>query len=215
FVVYHNGVATLLGTSVLGSTPCPITGTTQRTCHDVDTAAISVSNGDTISILVTPAGSPTAQILTFGMVFTPTTLGQSIVSSNIGTLPSSTAAKYGPLWGTFLDQVTDPAAGEVAPIPMTVHSLYAAIDTKPASGTRTQTFRAGSASPGGGPTCGIGTASSFTIGGVSQPACADTTDTYQISSIPSTGSTPTILNMLTSGGSGAVATWYKTGSMVS
>lgn len=145
-------------------------------------AAVTYNAGDTISISQFPYGTPTSSVLNTTAAWTPTVLGQAIAASIATTLPSLSAARFGPMSGNFINASTEANAVNVAPEPITVKYLYSAIDTGSAN-LRTETLRNGSGNAGATPpTCGINT-TTHTIGGVSIPSCTDVSNSYSIASV--------------------------------
>ncbi len=82
--IYKNGVATGLS--------CIIAGT-NVTANDV-VNSFSVAAGDTIAIVSTPTGVPTARMAAWGLLFTPTTDGESFISYGSNAAPSNTAVTF-------------------------------------------------------------------------------------------------------------------------
>jgi len=141
FTVMLNGSASALDMTITGAV---------STGNDV-THSISVSAGDTLTIRSLPTGTPTSQSsIAFGLVFTPTTPGESFFGYGSGAVPANNANNFDQVlaggnstWGGSGAE----SSRILVPGPVTLKKVYVKIGTAPGVGTsRTITVRKTSAS---------------------------------------------------------------------
>ncbi len=203
FIVEHNGADSTI--------TCQVNNPSASTACNDTVHSFSVAAGDTVSCKITPTGSPTARVANCGILWQPTTSGQSLVFNNESPgRPALNATNYFNATGLSVAATTETSLQQMTPTlnsghTLTFGNLEAAQNAFAISG-RSVTLRANAASPSSGPHCSISTSGGITVGGVSgTAACADTTDTYQI-----TSSSQPLLDMMTAdSGTGTALTWFK------
>lgn len=141
YVFIQNSVGTGTYTTALrvgAVTQALSVGLTYPTTTGSDTSdTVSISAGNLIDMAFVPSGSPTnTALIGFGMVFSPTIDGESLILGNAGP-PSNSATGY------IYPQVTDPTltpstpesgfyqGGQAPTGNMVLKKLYAYIDTAP------------------------------------------------------------------------------------
>ncbi len=203
FIVEHNGVDSPI--------TCQVNNPSASTACNDTVHSFSVAAGDTVSCKITPTGTPTARVANCGVLWQPTTSGQSLVFNNESPgRPALNATNYFDAAGFSVAGTTETSLQQMAPTLNSGHTLtfgnLEAAQNALAIGGRSVTLRANAASPSSGPSCSISTSGGITVGGVSgTAACADTTDTYQI-----TSSLQPLLDMMTAdSGVGTALTWFK------
>jgi hypothetical protein len=113
------------------------------------THSISVAAGDTISLLATPSGTPSGNILKWGFRFRPTVDGETPIihqQSNGSQFVTVFESVTGALGGF---STTEAARAYIVPVAFALRSLYTSIDIAPGVGkTRTVVSRINSSSNG-------------------------------------------------------------------
>jgi hypothetical protein len=138
FAVMLNGSAQTLAIN--------FTGAAQTTASDT-THSFSVAAGDLISIRCTPTSTPTSVAAGFGLLFTPTTDGESFHSMNTLVSPSSSATNYQSPTGTGATSWNTTEANRNHPFgPVTIKAMFVGCSTAPgAAKSFTYTLRKASA----------------------------------------------------------------------
>lgn len=134
YTLMVNGVATALDTTVNG---------TSTTASDT-THSVNINAGDTLTMRSLPTGTPaTASNISFGVMFTPTTPGESFFGFGSANLPSTTATNYEGVNGIGNNSWTASETNRILTLgPYTVKAFYVKVGTAPGSGTaRTLTMR--------------------------------------------------------------------------
>lgn len=132
FTLVKNGVDTGL--------TCQISGAAAVTANDtVNTVAVVA--GDTLSLKIVPAGTPSAVgMVSFSMLFTATNAGESWTGFGNGALPSTTASQFETPMGSGASSWSATEANrEFMPGPLTMKALYVKLGTAP-GGTATRRF---------------------------------------------------------------------------
>ena len=166
--IYQNGSAA----GSPGSLSCVLTGTGSgagiTTCNDL-TNAITVAQGDTISVSSTPASTPATDIIRWGVRWKPTTAGQSLMlMSDVSTIPSTTATNYSYLNGAGSAGVTEANNEMLAPVisggGFSIASMYVAFSAAPTTGTRIVTLMNPAGTPSVAMTCTLSLAATSACG---------------------------------------------------
>lgn len=131
--IIQNGSATALSATVSG------TNTTANDTSD----SFSVAAGDTISVQITPTGTPTVGRYVWGMQFTPTNPGESFFGFGNSNTPSNTATTYEiPLSVGNNGYNSTEAARQLAIGDTTITAIYGLFLTPPGlAASRTLTMR--------------------------------------------------------------------------
>lgn len=96
---------------------------------------ITFARGDVASISCVVTGVPASSIANFGLLFTPTTLGQGIVFTTWNGAISSSADRYGAANGwTASTTSTEAQVQNIAPSNLTLSHMISQISTGPGSG---------------------------------------------------------------------------------
>lgn len=137
--VMHNGVATTLTTGAISGS---------NTTGNDTTHSINVAAGDTISIQTTPSGTPTSALFETGMLFTPTTNGQSWIGFGNSNVPSASANNFEFPMGVGNNSWTSTESQRQQGLPqLGLIGLFAQLGTAPGTGnSRTVTVRKNGAS---------------------------------------------------------------------
>lgn len=127
FTLMKNGAATSLDFTISGAA---------STSGNDTTHVVSVSAGDTLTIRSIPTGTPATQTnMSFGMVFTPTTPGETFVGFGSALLPSVSVTNYEQILGIGnASWSTTESARLLTPGPYTFTKLYVKLGTAPGTG---------------------------------------------------------------------------------
>jgi len=141
FTLVKNGTATALDLTIAGASS---TGTDLVN-------SVSVSAGDTLTIRSIPTGTPNSQTsISFGMVFTPTTPGETFFGFGSSIAPSTSATQYEQVSGIGNLAYAAGESGRTSVLgPYTLKKIYASLGTAPGgAATRTITIRKAGANTG-------------------------------------------------------------------
>jgi len=90
----NTGTSYTLTVRVNGDTVLATTISDTNTTNSNTTDTVSVAAGDALSMKVTPTSTPTARSVWWGLLFTPTNDGESIIGFGNPSLPSTSATNY-------------------------------------------------------------------------------------------------------------------------
>ena len=128
--IYDNGVA-------VGDISCVISGT-GTTCNDTASTA-SGSAGDTVSLEIIPASTPTARPIGCGLALTNTVGGFALFGGSTGNYPDATNTYYHPLANSFSYSATETDKTQNISA-VTLRTAYGALFTAPDNGAGTQSY---------------------------------------------------------------------------
>jgi hypothetical protein len=202
--VFQNGSA---GGSP-GNLSCEMTGTGSgagiTSCNDL-TDVITVAQGDTISVQSSPAGTPTASTIRWGVRWQPTTTGQSLMlMSDTNTIPGTTATTYTVLNGGGFAAAAETNGEVISPVfsgGFSIQSMYVAFSAAPTTGTRTITLR----NP-------AGTSSTSMLCALSLAATSSCSGTTAVTGIGA--SSATLLDWMHVSAAATATTSYKVGAVM-
>lgn len=101
----------------------------------VSTGSVAFARGDVASIACTVTGTPVSSIANFGVLFTPTTLGQGLVFTTWAGALSPVADRVGPANGWAANSVATAAqAQNIAPAALTLADIISQVATAPGVG---------------------------------------------------------------------------------
>lgn len=187
------------------STPtCTLTGasgTASLSCNDTSTGAVSYSAGDTISIQITPSGTPGASQISASVRWIPTTAGEAVISMT-GSATSGAGTTNANLSGSGFLALEANAANIVPAVNFTVKKMQWSVNTAVGGTSRVFSLRSGAATVGtpGNVTCTMTSA---------QLTCSDLTNSF------STTTAGTLMNFQqVATGAVNAATWAKATAIV-
>ena len=131
-----------VGTGAMADTSvtCAISETA-TTCNDLSNS-FTVAAGDRITISSAPtAGTPTARLAWFGLIFTSDVDGEFIVPFETDNAPSTVAVNYDPADGSGSTwTATETAVDQHVGYPFTVTAIYVNVDVAPDLGVGVQSY---------------------------------------------------------------------------
>lgn len=126
FTMYVNGSPSAL--------TCAVSGGTDVAAEDVANS-VSVAAGDRLSLEYVPAGTPTARVLRFAYVYTPTTSGIAVLLGGATSNPSTSATRYMTLGNCEASwDATQTNRAAVWNIDATIKTLYVFLTAAPGAG---------------------------------------------------------------------------------